>query len=70
MHKFLSDGEGSATLTYSQTANHTYTFFGSTRTISDNIYQMFTAYAVIIALLILGSVLWGLLDNQRVTRLG
>lgn len=37
---------------------------GSTGTISDNICQVFTTYAAIIALLILGSVFWGLFDNQ------
>jgi hypothetical protein len=37
---------------------------GSTGTISENICQVFTTYAAIIALLILGSVFWGLFDNQ------
>jgi len=37
---------------------------GSTGAISDNICQVFTTFAAIIALLIIGSVLWGLFDNQ------
>lgn len=37
---------------------------GSTGTISDNICQVFTTFAALIALLIIGSVLWGLFDNQ------
>lgn len=37
---------------------------GTTGTISDNICQVFTTFAAIIALLIIGSVLWGLFDNQ------
>lgn len=71
MHnRFLFNGEESDTLTYFQTTNHSSTFFGSTQIISDNIYQIFTAYAAIIALLVLGSVMWGLFDNQRGTKLG
>lgn len=37
---------------------------GATGTISDNICQVFTTFAAIIVLLILGSVFWGLFDNQ------
>lgn len=37
---------------------------GTTGTLSDNICQVFTTFAAIIALLIIGSVLWGLFDNQ------
>lgn len=37
---------------------------GTTGAISDNICQVFTTFAAIIALLIIGSVLWGLFDNQ------
>ena len=37
---------------------------GSTGSISDNICQVFTTFAALIALLIIGSVLWGLFDNQ------
>lgn len=40
------------------------TEIGSTGAISDNICQVFTTFAAIIALLIIGSVLWGLFDNQ------
>lgn len=37
---------------------------GTTGTISDSICQVFVTFAAIIALLIIGSVLWGLFDNQ------
>lgn len=37
---------------------------GSTGEISDNLCQVFTTFAAIIALLIIGSILWGLFDNQ------
>ena len=37
---------------------------GTTGTISDSICQVFTTFAAIIALMIIGSVLWGLFDNQ------
>ncbi len=37
---------------------------GTTGQIGDNICQVFTTFAAIIALLVIGSVLWGLFDNQ------
>lgn len=37
---------------------------GTTGTISDSLCQVFTTFAAIIALLIIGATLWGLFDNQ------
>lgn len=37
---------------------------GSTGEISENLCQVFTTFAAIIALLIIGAVMWGLFDNQ------
>jgi len=37
---------------------------GTTGQIGDNICQVFTTFAAVIALLVIGSVLWGLFDNQ------
>ena len=40
------------------------TQIGQTGQIGDNICQVFTTFAAVIALLVIGSVLWGLFDNQ------
>jgi len=40
------------------------TQIGSTGEIGQNLCQVFTTFAAIIALLIIGAVLWGLFDNQ------
>lgn len=37
---------------------------GTTGTVSDSICQVFTTFAAIIALMIVGSAIWGLFDNQ------